>query len=106
MHAEAAGDGAQRDGAGMNVGIQDAHNLGWKLAAVATGRADDALLDTNHSERQELAERLSGLGVAHGTGRRVGNVRLSGGSTLSERLRAGSHVATDEGLVRPDGHLV
>ena len=47
-----AGDAAHMHfptgGVGMNVGIQDAHNLGWKLAAVVTGRADDALLDTYH----------------------------------------------------------
>ena len=33
-------------GQGMNMGMQDAFNLGWKLAAVVRGEATDALLDT------------------------------------------------------------
>jgi hypothetical protein len=36
---------------GMNTGIQDAWNLGWKLALVARGVADPALLETYHTER-------------------------------------------------------
>ncbi len=38
-------------GQGMNMGMQDAFNLGWKLAAVVRGDATDALLDTYHDER-------------------------------------------------------
>lgn len=38
----------------MSVGIPDAHNLGWKLAAVITGRADEELLDTYHDERHPV----------------------------------------------------
>ena len=38
-------------GQGMNMGMQDAFNLGWKLAAVVRGEATDALLDTYHDER-------------------------------------------------------
>lgn len=41
-------------GLGLNTGVQDAHNLGWKLALVAHG-APDALLDTYHSERHPVA---------------------------------------------------
>ena len=37
-------------GQGMNTGITDAHNLGWKLALVASGRAPDALLDSYGTE--------------------------------------------------------
>ena len=33
-------------GQGLNTGMMDAHNLGWKLALVASGRAPDALLDS------------------------------------------------------------
>ncbi|WP_156251691.1 FAD-dependent oxidoreductase [Pseudactinotalea terrae] len=43
---------------GMNTGIQDAFNLGWKLAEVITGTADPGLLDTYASERAPVAERL------------------------------------------------
>ena len=39
---------------GMNTGIQDAWNLGWKLALVARGAADQALLDTYEAERRPI----------------------------------------------------
>ncbi len=48
-------------GQGMNTGITDAHNLGWKLALVAAGRAPDQLLDTYGAERQPVAEQVLGL---------------------------------------------
>ena len=43
---------------GMNTGLQDAYNLGWKLALVASGRADEALLDSYEAERVPVARRL------------------------------------------------
>ena len=43
---------------GMNTGLQDAYNLGWKLALVTAGRADSALLDSYEAERIPIAERL------------------------------------------------
>ncbi|NVN49344.1 FAD-dependent oxidoreductase [Mycolicibacterium hippocampi] len=43
---------------GMNTGIQDAFNLGWKLAAVVRGWAEPALLDTYAAERAPVARRL------------------------------------------------
>jgi 2-polyprenyl-6-methoxyphenol hydroxylase-like FAD-dependent oxidoreductase len=50
-----AGDAAHihlpAGGQGMNMGMQDAFNLGWKLAAVIRGDAPDELLDTYHGER-------------------------------------------------------
>ena len=56
-----AGDACHRfpptGGLGMNTGIQDAHNLVWKLAAVAEGRAPDTLLDTYELERKPIAQR-------------------------------------------------
>ena len=45
-------------GQGLNTGIMDAHNLGWKLALVASGRAPDALLDTYGTERRPVAEEV------------------------------------------------
>lgn len=45
-------------GVGMNFCIQDAFNLGWKLAAVIKGHAGDALLDTYDAERRPVAEQL------------------------------------------------
>ena len=43
---------------GMNTGIQDAFNLGWKLALVVQGHADAALLDTYHDERHRVGQYL------------------------------------------------
>jgi 2-polyprenyl-6-methoxyphenol hydroxylase-like FAD-dependent oxidoreductase len=43
---------------GLNVGLQDAFNLGWKLAAVVHGAAPDMLLDSYHDERHAAGERL------------------------------------------------
>jgi 2-polyprenyl-6-methoxyphenol hydroxylase-like FAD-dependent oxidoreductase len=45
-------------GPGLNLSLQDAVNLGWKLAAVTSGRADSALLATYEAERRPAAERL------------------------------------------------
>jgi phenol 2-monooxygenase (NADPH) len=45
-------------GQGMNVGMQDGFNLGWKLAAVLEGRATPDLLRTYSAERQAVAQRL------------------------------------------------
>ena len=45
-------------GQGLNLGIQDAVNLGWKLAATAAGRAPDGLLDSYHAERHPVAARV------------------------------------------------
>lgn len=54
------GDAAHRfppnGGYGMNSGIQDAHNLAWKLAFVLGGRAGARLLDSYDSERRPIAE--------------------------------------------------
>ena len=48
-------------GQGLNTGMLDAHNLGWKLALVASGRAPDALLDSYGAERGPVAEEVVGL---------------------------------------------
>ena len=45
-------------GQGMNTGLQDAHNLGWKLGHVLTHSANDRLLDTYHDERSAVAKKL------------------------------------------------
>ncbi|TKK84018.1 2-polyprenyl-6-methoxyphenol hydroxylase [Herbidospora galbida] len=56
-----AGDAAHvatpQGGFGMNCGIQDAHNLAWKLAAVLRGEAGPRLLDTYAEERRPIAVR-------------------------------------------------
>jgi hypothetical protein len=45
---------------GMNTGLQDAYNLGWKLALVVSGQADARLLDSYEDERIPVAEALLG----------------------------------------------
>jgi 2-polyprenyl-6-methoxyphenol hydroxylase-like FAD-dependent oxidoreductase len=71
-----AGDAAHvhspAGGLGMNTGIQDAANLGWKLAAAVQGRAGEELLDSYHQERHpvgRLALRMSGTLIRTGLGR-------------------------------------
>ncbi|KAA8885796.1 3-(3-hydroxyphenyl)propionate hydroxylase [Nocardia colli] len=61
-----AGDAAHvhppTGGQGMNTGIQDAYNLGWKLAAALDG--DESLLDSYESERRTVAARVLGVSSA------------------------------------------
>ena len=45
-------------GQGLNIGVQDAVNLGWKLAQVVNGVSPDGLLDTYHAERHPVAARV------------------------------------------------
>lgn len=57
-----AGDAAHvhppQGGQGLNLGVQDAVNLGWKLARVVQGTAPDTLLDTYHDERHPVGARV------------------------------------------------
>ncbi|MGW6984320.1 FAD-dependent monooxygenase [Streptomyces sp. NPDC054932] len=79
-----AGDAAHihlpAGGQGLSVGVQDAVNLGWKLAAVVTGRSDPSLLDTYHRERHPVGERVL-------TNTRAQGLLYLGGSEV-EPLRA------------------
>ncbi|WP_231645488.1 bifunctional 3-(3-hydroxy-phenyl)propionate/3-hydroxycinnamic acid hydroxylase [Mycolicibacterium mengxianglii] len=79
-----AGDAAHLmpvwQGQGYNSGIRDAANLGWKLAAVVNGQADDALLDTYDAERRKHARAMIDLSTMVGrvispTNRRVASLR-------------------------------
>jgi 3-(3-hydroxy-phenyl)propionate hydroxylase len=45
-------------GQGLNTGVQDAMNLGWKLAQVVKAISPDSLLDTYHAERHPVAARV------------------------------------------------
>ncbi|MBL0698089.1 FAD-dependent monooxygenase [Comamonas sp. JC664] len=57
-----AGDAAHvhspMGGQGLNLGVQDAVNLGWKLALVVRGVSPESLLDTYHAERHPVAARV------------------------------------------------
>ncbi len=45
-------------GQGLNIGVQDAVNLGWKLAQVVNGTSPQSLLDTYHAERHPVTARV------------------------------------------------
>jgi len=64
-----AGDAAHRfpptGGFGANTGIQDAHNLAWKLAAVLSAWASPALLETYQEERRPVAEANTDFSVTN-----------------------------------------
>lgn len=66
-----AGDAAHihlpAGGQGLSVGIQDAVNLGWKLAATINGWAPGGLLDTYHTERHPVGARVLRNTRAQGT---------------------------------------
>jgi hypothetical protein len=57
-----AGDAAHvhppQGGQGLNTGVQDAVNLGWKLAQVVAGTSPDGLLDSYHAERHPVGARV------------------------------------------------
>lgn len=57
-----AGDAAHvhspAGGQGLNIGVQDAVNLGWKLAQVIHGASPESLLDTYHAERHPIGARV------------------------------------------------
>ncbi|MER6274112.1 FAD-dependent monooxygenase [Streptomyces sp. NPDC001797] len=93
-----AGDAAHvhspAGGQGLNTSVQDAYNLGWKLAAVLAGRAPDALLDTYEEERRANAAAMLGLSTSVHNGevrRGEATVQLGIGyreSSLTEESRA------------------
>ena len=58
LAGDAAHVHAASGGPGLNLGLQDAANLGWKLAAQLRGWAPDALLDSYETERRALGERV------------------------------------------------
>ncbi|MGY2850979.1 MULTISPECIES: FAD-dependent monooxygenase [Bradyrhizobium] len=64
-----AGDAAHvhppMGGQGLNIGVQDAVNLGWKLAQVVKQIASDSLLDTYEAERHPVAARVLRNTMAH-----------------------------------------
>ncbi|HUP16976.1 MAG TPA: FAD-dependent monooxygenase [Acidimicrobiia bacterium] len=70
-----AGDAAHvhgpQGGQGLNTGVQDAVNLGWKLAQVVNGTSPESLLDTYHAERHPVGAR-----VLHNTMAQVALMRL------------------------------
>lgn len=111
---------------GMNTGVQDAFNLGWKLASVVRGDASEALLDTYETERRPVALALAarnmrtywgGVGPAPDFARLRAGLQRSGnghtgltlshaGSPLSRQTHAASAAAADSGPVPQAGDRV
>nr|WP_272922530.1 FAD-dependent monooxygenase [Streptomyces sp. SID5785] len=89
---------------GMNTGLQDAFNLGWKLAAVVRGQATERLLDSYEAERRPIALALAERNVRTYWGG-VGPVPDFG--RLHGRLTQASGPAEHTGLLLgyPDGPL-
>jgi len=58
LAGDAAHVHAPTGGQGLNIGVQDAVNLGWKLAQVVKGIAPESLLDTYHAERHPVGARV------------------------------------------------
>ena len=58
LAGDAAHIHAPTGGQGLNTGVQDAVNLGWKLAQVVKGTSPERLLDTYHAERHPVAARV------------------------------------------------
>jgi 2-polyprenyl-6-methoxyphenol hydroxylase-like FAD-dependent oxidoreductase len=78
-----AGDAAHvhppQGGQGLNTGVQDAVNLGWKLAQVISGTSPDSLLDTYHAERHPV-----GADVLRST---MAQIALTGTDDRTKALR-------------------
>jgi 2-polyprenyl-6-methoxyphenol hydroxylase-like FAD-dependent oxidoreductase len=118
-----AGDAAHihspAGGQGMNTGMMDAHNLAWKLALVADGRAPDALLDIYGQERVpaasdvlELTDKIVGLLTMRSRVKRAVRdtvIPVAGRMPIVQRRGARklsqlSLAYPSSLLVQPDGH--
>lgn len=73
-------------GQGLNTGIQDAVNLGWKLAQVIKKTSPESLLDTYHAERHPVGARVLHNTMAQVALRRTDDRSKALGNTLSELL--------------------
>ncbi len=62
---DAAHEMTPAGGHGMNIGIQDAHNLAWKLSSVLHASACESLLDTYQTERQPVARSVTAWSLEH-----------------------------------------
>ena len=82
-------------GHGMNTGIQDAHNLAWKLAGVLAGWAGPSLLDTYEAERQPVARFVTEQALL--------NLRQPGRPEQYATLGLALGVSYDSAAVVPDG---
>jgi 3-(3-hydroxy-phenyl)propionate hydroxylase len=86
-----AGDAAHvhspTGGQGLNIGVQDAVNLGWKLAQVVRGTSPESLLDTYHAERHPIGARVLKSTMAQTALNRGDDQTNALRETLSELLK-------------------
>jgi 2-polyprenyl-6-methoxyphenol hydroxylase-like FAD-dependent oxidoreductase len=75
-------------GQGLNTGVQDAVNLGWKLAQVVNGTSPERLLDTYHAERHPVAARVLRTTMAYVALRRPDERTEALRDTIAEILTA------------------
>src|SRR4030095_2041810 len=71
-------------GQGLNIGVQDAVNLGWKLAQVVKRISPDSLLDTYHAERHPVGARVLRNTMAQVALRRTDDRSQALGDIVSE----------------------
>ena len=90
-----------RGGTGMNTGIQDAFDLGWKIAWVLRDRAPVRLLDTYELERRPIALHNIGRAASAGGARRSTDEALLVDSTTAS-LTVGSTIAANASDARSD----
>lgn len=74
-------------GQGLNIGVQDAVNLGWKLARVVKGSAPDSLLDSYQAERHPVAARVLRATMAQMALRRADDRTRALAETIAELVR-------------------
>jgi 2-polyprenyl-6-methoxyphenol hydroxylase-like FAD-dependent oxidoreductase len=88
LAGDAAHVHAPDGGQGLNTGVQDAVNLGWKLAQVANRTSPESLLDTYHAERHPVAARVLRDTMAHVALRRPDERTEALRETIAELLTA------------------
>jgi 3-(3-hydroxy-phenyl)propionate hydroxylase len=85
-----AGDAAHvyppQGGQGLNTGVQDAVNLGWKLAQVVNGTSPDGILDTYHAERHPVGARVQRNALVQNALRSTGERTEALRDTMTELL--------------------
>jgi 2-polyprenyl-6-methoxyphenol hydroxylase-like FAD-dependent oxidoreductase len=87
LAGDAAHVHAPDGGQGLNTGVQDAVNLGWKLAQVVNRTSPESLLDTYHAERHPVAARVLRNTMAQVALRRSDDRMKAVRDTISELLR-------------------
>jgi 3-(3-hydroxy-phenyl)propionate hydroxylase len=87
LAGDAAHVHAPTGGQGLNIGVQDAVNLGWKLAQVVRGTSPESLLDTYQAERHPVGARVLELTKAQTALMRGDDRTLALRETMSELLK-------------------